>query len=100
MFRVLTVGQHGLLENLFGIDLFKVRLVFELLEVLAYCTLLYNIDEVSQLTLLTDFGASLLHFCLKLAGDNLTLTEVKMLKDSNFLHFSINLIQSTPLLIE
>lgn len=32
---VLTVGEFGMLEDLLGIDFFKVRLVFKLLEVLA-----------------------------------------------------------------
>ena len=89
---VLTVSEFGVLEDLLGIDFLEVRLVFKLLEILANWSFLHNVDIVGHLTLLDQFWASLLNFHLKLAGDILSLTEVKMFEDWNFLHFCLNLL--------
>ena len=58
MLRVLSVGLPWARENLLSIDIFEVRLVFELLEVASDFTLSHNVDVVSFLALLEELAAA------------------------------------------
>ena len=58
MLRVLSVGLPWARENLLSIDIFEVRLVFELLEVASDFTLSHDVDVVSLLALLEELAAA------------------------------------------
>ena len=55
---MLSVGRTWARENLLSIDIFEVRLVFELLEVTSDFTLSHDVDVVSFLSLLEKLAAA------------------------------------------
>ena len=55
---MLSVSLTWARENLLSIDIFEVRLVFELLEVTSDFTLSYDVDVVSFLSLLEKLAAA------------------------------------------